>query len=136
MLSAGLPFADQAEAAAYLHDVLEDTKLTSEDLIEIGIRNDVVDIVERLTKQPGWEPQEYYRGIAESDAALLVKCADRCSNLEDALLEVRSKRDVARWKKYAEKTRADLLPMYVSMPQFHRFLEERLSLIEDVIRAS
>jgi (p)ppGpp synthase/HD superfamily hydrolase len=130
---AGLPYVGQAEAAAYLHDVLEDTELTREDLIAAGISNDVVDIVERLTKTGAKAAPEYYGGIGESDAALLVKCADRCANLEDALREVLSTRELARWATYVEKTRTNLLPIYAPMPRFQKFLEERLRLIEEAL---
>jgi (p)ppGpp synthase/HD superfamily hydrolase len=131
---AGLPYADQAVAAAYLHDVLEDTKLARDDLIQAGISNDVVGIVERLTKDASAPASsEYYRGIAESEVALLVKCADRCANLEDALREVLSNRELTRWATYAQKTRTDLLPMYASMPKLQEHLEDRLRLIEEAL---
>ncbi|MGC1381066.1 MAG: HD domain-containing protein [Candidatus Baltobacteraceae bacterium] len=130
----GLPYADQAVAAAYLHDVVEDTKVTSRDLIDAGVSSGVVDIVELLTKSAG-DPDllEYYEGITQCDAALLVKCADRCANLEDALGEVLSKRDSARWAKYAGKTRTDVLPMYALLPRLQHHLEERLQLLEEAL---
>jgi (p)ppGpp synthase/HD superfamily hydrolase len=124
-----------AVAAAWLHDVLEDTKLTRQDLIDLGVDFDTLDIVERLTKKNGNElaTPEYYQGIADSEMALFVKAADRCSNLEDALSEVNRTSGLKRWKRYVEKTRTDVLPMYVSMPYLRSQIESRLEAIEEAL---
>jgi (p)ppGpp synthase/HD superfamily hydrolase len=121
--------------AALLHDVLEDTKLTRDDLLEIGVERDTLDVVERLTKKNGNEPAtpDYYQGISESLEALVVKCADRCANLEDALAEVKATRGLKRWRRYVEKTTTDVLPMYVTLPRLRAEIETRLALITDAL---
>jgi len=126
--------ADAREVAAYLHDVLEDTKLTREHLLCLGITLYQLDIVERLTKEKPNETatDEYYQRIADSDDALVVKCADRCANLEDALAELQVKvpKEPRRWGRYVEKTVTNVLPMYAALPQLHAELEKRLGWIE------
>jgi (p)ppGpp synthase/HD superfamily hydrolase len=128
---------DDREVAAFLHDVLEDTSLTREHLLELGITDNQLDIVERLTKMKPYEPatEEYYRRIAESNDALVVKCADRCANLEDATAELNAKipRAPRRWGRYAQKTLAGLLPLYANLPELRAELEKRLEGVEKAL---
>ena len=122
--------------AAYLHDVVEDTKLTLEDLHELGFSARVVDIVDLLTKKSdGSATAGYYQAIARDDIALSVKCADRCANLETALDLVKAGMEVPRWRRYVEKTTFDVLPMYVSLPLLREQLVRRLRAIEDALDA-
>jgi (p)ppGpp synthase/HD superfamily hydrolase len=100
-------------AGAYLHDVIEDTKITADDLIRYGVTQDVVDVVLLMTKpDQGPAPASYYENIAKNKRAMLVKAADRCSNLDDALTEIKSSRSLKRWKNYVNKTYTDVLPLY------------------------
>jgi (p)ppGpp synthase/HD superfamily hydrolase len=120
-----------AVCAALLHDVLEDTRLTREDLIRYGVQHDVLEVVELLTKpDDGPAPAAYYQGIAGDDVACVVKCADRCANLEDALAEIHATRGLKRWRRYVEKTRTDVLPIYASLPALRAELEARLAAID------
>ncbi len=66
-------------AAAWLHDVVEDTPVTLTDLASFGMG--VTDMVDRLTKWPHQPTTEYYQHIWESHGATLIKLADRISNL-------------------------------------------------------
>ena len=128
------------EVAAYLHDVLEDTQLTRKHLIALGISSYELDIVERLTKEKPNEPatDEYYQHIAESNDALVVKCADRCANLEDALAELHAEvpREPRRWSRYVEKTIANVLPLYASLPELRAELQKRLDRIAEALPAA
>lgn len=80
---------DDAEvlAAAALHDVVEDTDLTLEDVQdEFGDR--VADLVDRLTHEQGLKPRERTRVILDQLAeapleAVLIKAADRLDNILD-----------------------------------------------------
>jgi (p)ppGpp synthase/HD superfamily hydrolase len=131
---------DDREVAALLHDVLEDTQLTREHLLGLGITDRQLDIVERLTKERPNDPgtAEYYQRIAESDDALVVKCADRCANLEDALAELRAKVPTRprRWERYVEKTTTSVLPMYATLPELRAELEKRVARIEEALPAA
>ena len=44
---------DIAKSVAYLHDVVEDTKYTLEDLRNAGFSDEIVDAVDVLTKRDG-----------------------------------------------------------------------------------
>lgn len=75
-------------AAAWLHDVLEDTEATSEDL-KARFTADVVDTVERVSTEPGKNRKERtertYPKIRGSQNAVILKLADRIANVEACL---------------------------------------------------
>ncbi|TWT30158.1 GTP pyrophosphokinase [Posidoniimonas corsicana] len=70
-------------AAAWLHDVLEDTDQTAESLLAQGVPAEVVDAVELLTKSPAVAYGDYLARVADSPIARQVKIADMLSNLSD-----------------------------------------------------
>ncbi|WP_430647400.1 hypothetical protein [Agromyces sp. GXS1127] len=97
------PVADPiAAAAAWLHDVLEDTPLTSRELFEAGILLEIVGVVELLTRRPEVTPDEYYARIRRHPVALRVKLAD----IDDNTAPWRLRRlDFAKQQRLAEKYR-------------------------------
>jgi (p)ppGpp synthase/HD superfamily hydrolase len=124
-----------AIASAWLHDVVEDTGVTLSMLETWNVDERTVCIVDLLTKknaQNEAETAEYYEKICQDSTALLVKCADRCANIEDAICEVK-RGSVRRWKNYVERTYSDVLPLYASFPKLRAELEKRLNAIKDSI---
>ena len=92
---AGAPYTNHLErvsarleqgnrAAAWLHDVLEDTETSTEELREAGITRETLRSVTTLTRRSTETYREYIRRIAESgDAtAIAVKRADLADHLE------------------------------------------------------
>ena len=75
---------EHARMAAVLHDVLEDTPITSEELLDLGVPDDVVATVETLTRRAGEGYESFVRRVAESGdaAALQVKRADIADNMD------------------------------------------------------
>lgn len=72
-----------AASVAWLHDVLEDTDQTAEELLRNGIPVEVVDRVVLLTKQKGMEYEVYLERVKADPIARRVKIADMLSNLSD-----------------------------------------------------
>ncbi|GGI45902.1 hypothetical protein BCL57_001504 [Agromyces flavus] len=71
------PATEPIEAAsAWLHDVLEDTAITPEELFEAGVRPEIIEIVRLLTRSSEVPPEEYYARIRSHPAARRVKLAD------------------------------------------------------------
>lgn len=96
----------EAVAAAWLHDVIEDTEVTAAGLAAAGIPAGVVGAVELLSKRPGQELADYCAGVRANPVALLVKRADLEDNTDPgraALLDEPTRQRLA--EKYA-RTRA------------------------------
>lgn len=73
-----------AQAAALLHDVLEDTPVTAEDLLAEGVPNEVVQIVKILTRDKSRPYAEYIVSVINSNniIAMKIKLADLTHNLK------------------------------------------------------
>lgn len=95
---AGHPYADHparvaarvrgdaaCEAAAWLHDVVEDTSVTLTELAAHFPR-EVVTAVDALTKRPGEPAENYYQRVAADPIARKVKLADLADNSDPARL--------------------------------------------------
>lgn len=67
-------------AAAYLHDVLEDTD-TDEDELRAAFGNEITDLVLELTHEGCKDEYGYYFPRLKSREAIVIKLADRMSNL-------------------------------------------------------
>lgn len=63
-------------AAAWLHDVLEDTPVTAEELFEAGILPHVIEVVRLLTRTPDVTADDYYARLRGHEVARRVKLAD------------------------------------------------------------
>jgi hypothetical protein len=63
-------------AAAWLHDVLEDTPVTADELFEAVILPDVIEVVRLLTRTPDVAADEYYARLRGHEVARRVKLAD------------------------------------------------------------
>ena len=70
--------------AGLLHDVVEDTDYTFEDLLAAGISQEVVDALRLLTHEKGSNYMDYVERIAQSHnpIAINVKCNDLDHNLD------------------------------------------------------
>lgn len=126
---------ERCMAAALLHDVLEDTKLPRSELArQFPDDAKLFALVERMTELPG-DPDapEYYQNIGRDREAIIVKCADRCANLEDVVKDVRHGESIDRWRRYVSKTKRDVLPI-LRDKSLERELNRRVEEIEAVLR--
>lgn len=90
-------------AAAWLHDVVEDTDVTLENLRAEGFPPLVLDAVDRLSKNPDVARADYFAAIRTHAVARVVKTADLIDNTDPeraALLDGTTRNRLT--EKYAE----------------------------------
>lgn len=72
---------DNLICAAYLHDTLEDTNTTYEELVK-EFNKDIADLVLEVTHEGKKDSKGYYFPRLKSKRAIMLKLADRLSNLD------------------------------------------------------
>lgn len=95
--------AAEAQTAALLHDTVEDTPVTLDDLRTAGFSDAVVDAVDHLTHCPGISRQEYLQRITENSLAIQVKLADLAHNSDISRIPSPTEKDLARVQRYAKE---------------------------------
>jgi len=86
---------------ALLHDVVEDTDYTLEDLTQLGFAPEVVEAIGLLThKKGGFDYTEYIQHIKVNPLAKTVKLADLKHNSDLSRLDVIDERALKRQKRY------------------------------------
>jgi (p)ppGpp synthase/HD superfamily hydrolase len=91
---------EELMAICVLHDVVEDCKVSFDDLRAIGMTERVVTGVRALTRQNGETYEQFIERLAFSRDALLVKREDLRDNSDLTRLKGVSEKDVARMQRY------------------------------------
>lgn len=90
---------DTEKAVAYLHDVLEDTNVTEDELRNM-FPNEIVDGVITLTHRKDESYFEYISRVSTSKLAKKIKVADLLHNLDITRIKEPTKQDYQRLEKY------------------------------------
>ena len=85
---------------ALLHDVIEDTVYTLEDLVEMGFEKGVTDAIALLTHSEDVEYMEYVAAIKTNPIAKAVKLADLRHNSDLSRLDIVDEKALNRREKY------------------------------------
>lgn len=94
---------DESEtAAALLHDVLEDTKITLSDLKKEGFPEEILAAVKLLTRGRKASYLDYIRRLKDNPIARTVKLADLIHNSDISRLDTVTSADRERLKLYAQ----------------------------------
>jgi (p)ppGpp synthase/HD superfamily hydrolase len=91
---------EELQCIALGHDVIEDTKVTYQDLRDAGISERVIAGIGALTKLPGQTLEEYKAGIFNNIDAVQVKLCDLRHNMDPRRLKGVTEKDLARGAKY------------------------------------
>lgn len=101
----------ELQCIAVLHDVLEDSPVTEDDLRQAGISERVISALSLLTHLPEHSYQQYVERIATNPDAIRVKLGDLSDNSDLSRLKGVTQKDLDRLAKYSKA---------------YKFLEERL----------
>jgi (p)ppGpp synthase/HD superfamily hydrolase len=90
---------------ALLHDVVEDTATTLDDIRAAGIGEEAVAAIAAMTHDPSVTYADYIATVARNPLARKVKVADLRHNSDRSRLDEPTARDLARLERYAEALR-------------------------------
>lgn len=93
---------EETVVAALLHDVMEDTEYTAEDLAREGFDGDILEALLLLTHEKGVDYMDYVKKIKTNPIARAVKLADLKHNSDLTRLDVIDEKALKRKKKYQE----------------------------------
>lgn len=87
---------------ALLHDVLEDTDYTVDDIRAAGMSDEVIDALLLLNHNPKVEYMDYVLRLSQNNIARHVKICDLQHNSNLSRLETVTEKDLKRVEKYKE----------------------------------
>lgn len=85
---------------ALLHDVVEDSDITLDDLKKYGFSEDVISAVAAMTHDPYIDYMDYIAQVKKNPIAVAVKLEDLKHNSDLTRLEEVTARDIQRNEKY------------------------------------
>lgn len=108
----GIPYVFHPFAVAYnletedecvvalLHDIVEDTNVTFEDLEKEGYSPLIIETLKLLTHKENEDYFEYINRISKDEIATKVKIQDLMHNMQDGRLNQITEKDIQRKEKY------------------------------------
>ena len=92
---------EDTTVVALLHDVVEDSDYTIDDLIAMGFNDNVIEAVTLMTHLPEVSYEDYMRALKKNEIAKAVKYADIMHNSDATRLDADDER-IEYWKKKYE----------------------------------
>jgi len=96
---------ENTTVVALLHDVIEDTDYTLDDLRAMGFGGEVMEALSYMTHDPAVPYMEYVARIRENEIARTVKLADLRHNSDITRLDSIDQKALDRVAKYAQAIR-------------------------------
>lgn len=90
----------EQKIVAILHDTLEDSDLTADDLIKEGFPKNIVDAVVCLTRDKDQDYMEHIHQVAKNPLATAVKLSDLADNMDLNRLPGLTPKDFQRLERY------------------------------------
>lgn len=119
---ASLVDTEDEKVTALLHDVIEDTPVTIDDLRNQGIPENVLDALQLLSKKPGTPYFPYIERIKTNPLATAVKLADLTHNSDISRIPEPSENDSRRVRKYQRAMAFLRDTEFVSFDEFEKSL--------------
>lgn len=95
--------SQEEKIVAYLHDVVEDTYVTLEDLKKMGFSDKVISAIDAITKRDNEDHEEYIKRVSANDLAKKVKLCDMYHNSDITRYDNPSLEEEKRCAKYLKK---------------------------------
>ncbi len=92
--------SESATIVALLHDVVEDSEVTFDDIKNFGFSIEIIEALKLLTHDKNADYTEYIKNINSNPLAKEVKIADLKHNMDLTRIENVSEKDIARASKY------------------------------------
>jgi len=97
---ASLVDTEEEKIVALLHDTIEDTNITEQDLLNYGFSNKIIEAVKLLTHNKNVPYMVYVAKIKDNELARKVKIADLTHNSDLSRLKEITEKDKKRYEKY------------------------------------
>ena len=91
---------EETTITALLHDIVEDTDTTFEDLRKLGFSDNVINALKLMTHDKNIDYFEYVKNISKNPIARKVKIKDLEHNMDTSRLDEVTDKDLERVKKY------------------------------------
>lgn len=91
---------EEEVCVALLHDVVEDTDITFQQLSEMGFTSSMIDALRLLTHEEKVPYMDYVEKLSHNPVARRVKMADLTHNMNRDRRENITEQDEKRWAKY------------------------------------
>ena len=91
---------EETTITALLHDIVEDTNTTFEDLRKLGFSDNVINALKLMTHDKNVDYFEYVKNISKNPIARKVKIKDLEHNMDTSRLDEVTDKDIERVKKY------------------------------------
>ncbi|WP_017303463.1 HD domain-containing protein [Spirulina subsalsa] len=98
---AALPSLEE-KIVGVLHDAVEDSDLTLDQLRDLGFSDPVIQALDAITKRPGEDYEQYLQRVMENAIALGVKIADMTDNMDISRIPQPTEKDYRRLQKYQQ----------------------------------
>ena len=97
---------------ALLHDILEDTDTTEEEIINLGFSNRVIEALRLLNHDKNEDYFDYINKISKNKIATIVKLSDLRHNSDLSRQNRIKEKDITRYEKYAKAIEILNLALY------------------------
>lgn len=94
--------SEDEKIVALLHDVIEDTPITLDELREEGFSEEILEAVDLLTRKKGEQYWSYLAKLKENPLAKRVKIEDLKHNMDLSRISPITEKDLSRRDKYLE----------------------------------
>lgn len=88
---------------AILHDIIEDTSLTLNDLKKLGFSNIVIEAIDAITKRQGEAYHDYLKRVMNNKIAIKVKIEDLKHNADITRYDSPTRENINKCNEYKKK---------------------------------